>query len=100
MTICEPEERHQFFIEYFLTLTVGLTVSVLDWSRSDMDERQQPDKNKLQLIVRMPGAKLEDLNTCNDIITKHKSAMLKTISELEQVSWMCVCRIHTVRESL
>ena len=96
MTICVPEERQQFFIEYFLTLTVGLTGSVLDWSESNKDERQQLDKNELQLMVSTLGAKLEDLNTCNDLIAKHESALLKTLSGLEQVSWMCACRVHMV----
>ena len=61
---------------------------VLDWSESVKDEQQQPDKNKLQLIVRTPGTKLEILNTCKNLIAKNESALLKTISELEQVSWM------------
>ena len=60
------------------------TVLVLD-SESDEDERQQPDKNELQLMVRTLASKLEDLNTCNDLIAKHGSALQKTLSELEQV---------------
>ena len=30
----DGEERQQFFIEYFLTLTEGMTVSVVDWPES------------------------------------------------------------------
>lgn len=57
---------------------------VLD-SESDDEERHQPDKNELQLMVRTMASKLEDLNTCNDLIAKHGSALQKTLSELEQV---------------
>jgi predicted transcriptional regulator len=60
------------------------TVLVLD-SESDEDERQQPDKNELQNMVRTLASKLEDLRTCNDLIAKHGSALQKTLSELEQV---------------
>ncbi|XP_025090747.1 oxysterol-binding protein 1-like isoform X5 [Pomacea canaliculata] len=54
-------------------------------SESDEEERQQPDKNELQLMVRTLASKLEDLNTCNDLIAKHGNALQKTLSELEQV---------------
>nr|KAG5713315.1 hypothetical protein BaRGS_007842 [Batillaria attramentaria] len=59
-------------------------VLILD-SESDEEERQQPDKNELQLMIGMLASKLEDLNTCNDLIAKHGSALQKTLSELEQV---------------
>ena len=36
-------------------------------------------------MVRSLASKLEDLNTCNDLIAKHGSALQKTLSELEQV---------------
>lgn len=54
-------------------------------SESDEEERQQPDKNELQLMVRTLASKLEDLNTCNGLIAKHGNALQKTLSELEQV---------------
>ncbi|KAL8615762.1 hypothetical protein ACOMHN_040257 [Nucella lapillus] len=62
-----------------IILDMGLLIE------SDEDERQQPDKNELQLMVRTLASKLEDLNTCNDLIAKHGSALQKTLSELEQV---------------
>ncbi|KAK7087619.1 hypothetical protein V1264_021645 [Littorina saxatilis] len=54
-------------------------------AESDEEERQQPDKNELQIMVRNLGSKLEDLHTCNDLIAKHGSVLQKTLSELEQV---------------
>ena len=35
--------------------------------------------------MRTLASKLEDLNTCNDLIAKHGSALQKTLSELEQI---------------
>ena len=51
----------------------------------DEEENQalQPDKNELQNTLRTLGAKLEDLNTCNDLITKHGAALQKALGELE-----------------
>lgn len=72
------------FLSSFSFSCLTATVLVLD-SESDEDERQQPDKNELQLLVRTLASKLEDLNTCNDLIAKHGSALQKTLSELEQV---------------
>lgn len=53
----------------------------------DDDEEvvEQPDKNELQNIVRTLSTKLEDLNTCNDLITKHGAGLTKALSELEQL---------------
>ena len=44
---------------------------------------QQPDKNELQNTLRTLGAKMEDLNTCNDLITKHGATLQKALGELE-----------------
>ncbi|ESO97862.1 hypothetical protein LOTGIDRAFT_209029 [Lottia gigantea] len=49
------------------------------------EEEPQPDKNELQKSLRTLNSKLEDLNTCNDLIAKHGSALQKTLSELEQL---------------
>ncbi len=43
------------------------------------------DKNELQTTVRTLSAKLEDLNTCNDLITKHGAALQRALGELEQL---------------
>ncbi|XP_076452953.1 oxysterol-binding protein 1-like isoform X2 [Babylonia areolata] len=67
-----------------LELAKSEAIKMLE-AESDEDERQQPDKNELQLMVRTLASKLEDLNTCNDLIAKHGSALQKTLSELEQV---------------
>ncbi|XP_050409853.1 oxysterol-binding protein 1 isoform X2 [Patella vulgata] len=49
------------------------------------EEEPQPDKNELQFTLRSLNSKLEDLNTCNDLIAKHGAALQKTLSELEQL---------------
>lgn len=45
----------------------------------------QPDKNELQNTIRTLSAKLEDLNTCNDLITKHGAALQRALGELEHL---------------
>ena len=62
-------------------------MDVILYLAEDDDEEvvQQPDKNELQNIVRSLGTKLEDLNTCNDLITKHGAGLTKALSELEQL---------------
>lgn len=67
-----------------LELAKSEAIKMLE-AESDEEERQQPDKNELQLMVRTLASKLEDLNTCNDLIAKHGNALQKTLSELEQV---------------
>ena len=49
------------------------------------DEDTGPDKNELQNQLRTLGSKLEDLNTCNDLIIKHGAALQRSLSELEQL---------------
>lgn len=68
-----------------LELAKSEAIKMLE-AESDEEERQQPDKNELQVVVSTLASKLEDLNTCNDLIAKHGSALQKTLSELEQVS--------------
>lgn len=45
----------------------------------------QPEKNELQTVLRVLSSKLEDLITCNDLITKHGAGLQRLLSELEQL---------------
>ncbi|XP_023930845.1 oxysterol-binding protein 1 isoform X2 [Lingula anatina] len=69
-------------------------------SEEDEDLISQPDKDELQNTLRTLGAKLEDLNTCNDLIVKHGAALQKSLSELEQLdnSTDTATRIKSVNE--
>jgi len=60
-------------------LTVSLTEEESDTAH------EQPDKSELQTLLRQLNSKLEDLNTCNDLITKHGTALQRALSELEQL---------------
>ncbi|XP_078681388.1 oxysterol-binding protein 1-like isoform X3 [Branchiostoma floridae x Branchiostoma belcheri] len=59
------------------------------WRLGDDDEDGQshtsPDKNEIQNTLRILSAKLEDLNTCNDLIAKHGAALQRSLSELEML---------------
>ena len=53
-----------------------LTVIALsDEDDDDSGGGGQPDKAELQNQLRTLSAKLEDLTTCNDLITKHGAAL-------------------------
>lgn len=47
---------------------------------------KEPEKNELQNTLRQLSSKLEDLNTCNDLIVKHGAALQRSLSELEHLS--------------
>uniref|UniRef100_A0A646QFV7 Oxysterol-binding protein n=1 Tax=Hemiscolopendra marginata TaxID=943146 RepID=A0A646QFV7_9MYRI len=49
------------------------------------DLPMQSDKNEMQTFMKTLSAKLEDLNTCNDLIMKHGAALQRSLSELEQL---------------
>ncbi|XP_041456615.1 oxysterol-binding protein 1-like isoform X2 [Lytechinus variegatus] len=52
----------------------------------DDDEKihpQETDHNEVQTTLRQLTSKLEDLNTCNDLIVKHGAALQRSLSELE-----------------
>lgn len=43
------------------------------------------DKNELQSILKSLQAKLDNLNTCADVVAKHGSALQRSLIELEQI---------------
>lgn len=58
-------------------------------TESDDDEEYDlpfhADKNEIQAVLKTLSAKLEDLNTCNELIIKHGAALQRSLSELEQL---------------
>ncbi|KRX60373.1 Oxysterol-binding protein 2 [Trichinella sp. T9] len=44
------------------------------------------DKNEVHCMTRVLQSKLDDLLTCQDIISKHGSSLQKSLSEVEQIS--------------
>ena len=53
-------------------------ISLSDEDDDDSGGGGQPDKAELQNQLRTLSAKLEDLTTCNDLITKHGAALQVT----------------------
>ncbi|GAB6026499.1 hypothetical protein CHUAL_012924 [Chamberlinius hualienensis] len=51
----------------------------------EYEMNSQPDKNELQSVLKTLSTKLEDLNTCNELIIKHGSALQRSLGELEQL---------------
>ena len=53
-------------------------IALSDEDDDDSGGGGQPDKAELQNQLRTLSAKLEDLTTCNDLITKHGAALQVT----------------------
>ena len=49
----------------------------------DDEDLVQPEKGELQNTLKTLSAKIEDLKTCNDLITKHGAALQRALVELE-----------------
>ena len=49
----------------------------------DVDITAEIDKNELTNVVKMLGSKLEDLQTCHDLIVKHGLALQRSLGEIE-----------------
>uniref|UniRef100_A0A8C4RHF2 Oxysterol-binding protein n=1 Tax=Erpetoichthys calabaricus TaxID=27687 RepID=A0A8C4RHF2_ERPCA len=49
------------------------------------DPSSQSDKSKLHSTLKILSSKLDDLNTCNDLISKHGAALQRSLSELENL---------------
>ena len=68
-------------MQYELKIT-AFYFYVLD---DDDDPAIKPDKNEIHNTLRSLSAKMEDLTTCNDLITRHGSALQRALAELEQL---------------
>ena len=51
---------------------------------ADSDE-DEPDKLDIQTTLKSLSSKMEDLNTCNDLIGKHGNGLQRALSEVEQL---------------
>lgn len=67
-----------------LELSKARAVNLLE-SDDDDDIHEQPEKYELNSHLRTLNAKLNDLNTCNDLIIKHGSTLQRSLSDLEQL---------------
>lgn len=52
---------------------------------SDEEVEPEPDKNELHNMVKTLTAKLEDMNTCNDLIAKHGTGLQRALTEVESM---------------
>ncbi|XP_064618956.1 oxysterol-binding protein 1-like isoform X2 [Lineus longissimus] len=68
-----------------LELAKAKAINLMESDEEDEETHSQPDKNELQNTLRTLTSKLEDLNTCNELIVKHGAALQRSLSELEQL---------------
>lgn len=64
-----------------LELAKSKAVTLLE--SDDDEDLVQPEKGELQNTLKTLSAKIEDLKTCNDLITKHGAALQRALVELE-----------------
>lgn len=81
-----------------LELAKSKAVTLLE--SDDDEDLVQPEKGELQSTLKTLSSKLEDLKTCNDLITKHGSALQKALIEVETLenSSECATKIKSVNE--
>jgi hypothetical protein len=51
----------------------------------EYNESMESQKNEMQNVIKLLTAKLEDLRTCSDLITKHGATLQRYLSELESL---------------
>ncbi|XP_069684103.1 oxysterol-binding protein 1 isoform X2 [Periplaneta americana] len=51
----------------------------------EYDESMASQKNEVQNVIKSLSARLEDLQTCSDLIAKHGAALQRSLSELESL---------------
>lgn len=72
-------ERQKWVTALELAKTKAITLLESD----DDDDIIQPDKGELQNTLKALAAKIDDLKTCNDLITKHGAALQRALVDLE-----------------
>lgn len=51
----------------------------------EYDESMSSQKNEVQNVIKSLAARLEDLQTCSELIAKHGAALQRSLSELESL---------------
>lgn len=68
-----------------LELAKADAIKLSDPGDSDEEVEPEPNKNELQNMVKTLTAKLEDMNTCNDLIAKHGTGLQRALTEVESM---------------
>lgn len=68
-----------------LELAKADAIKLSDPADSDEEVEPEPDKNELHNMVKTLTAKLEDMNTCNDLIAKHGTGLQRALTEVESM---------------
>ncbi|XP_043239908.1 oxysterol-binding protein 1-like isoform X2 [Amphibalanus amphitrite] len=66
-----------------LELAKAKAIRALDSEEDGYDEEEEPDKGDIQAVISTLNAKLEDLQTCHDLIAKHASTLHRSLADLE-----------------
>jgi len=57
----------------------------IEEEEEEYDESMASQKNEVQNVIKSLAARLEDLQTCSELIAKHGAALQRSLSELESL---------------
>jgi hypothetical protein len=68
-----------------VTTVIIIVYFATEEEEEEYEESLASQKNEVQNVIKSLAAKLEDLQTCFDLIVKHGAALQRSLSELESL---------------
>lgn len=78
-------ERQRWVTALELAKTKATRAVESEEEEEEYDESMASHKNEVQNVIKSLAAKLEDLQTCSELISKHGTALQRSLSELESL---------------
>ncbi|XP_067015224.1 oxysterol-binding protein 1 isoform X2 [Anabrus simplex] len=78
-------ERQRWVTALELAKAKAIRAMESEDEEEEFDESVASQKNELQNVIKTLSARLEDLQTCSDLIVKHGAALQRSLSELESL---------------
>lgn len=78
-------ERQRWVTALELAKSKATRAAESEEEEEEFDESMASQKNEMQNVIKSLAARLEDLQTCSELITKHGAALQRSLSELESL---------------
>ncbi|XP_069684104.1 oxysterol-binding protein 1 isoform X3 [Periplaneta americana] len=78
-------ERQRWVTALELAKAKAIRAMESEEEEEEYDESMASQKNEVQNVIKSLSARLEDLQTCSDLIAKHGAALQRSLSELESL---------------
>ncbi|PSN47433.1 Oxysterol-binding protein 1 [Blattella germanica] len=78
-------ERQRWVTALELAKAKAIRAMESEEEEEEYDETMASQKNEVQNVIKSLAARLEDLQTCSDLIAKHGAALQRSLSELESL---------------